>query len=330
MALIPSAAQPKIAAANTSPAWLVGGLTTFGLLLGAVGIGTGDVPRVLRNETVPAAITFSLVILASISVAGAGWLTANETIERVLLRIGAGSLAIAALTTLWTGIESARERPEPVLTAQVVTDQQGNDVVHFDVKDSGLRSGEKMTVLIRALAESDHKLVPTETLYGASLGPDSSGAVDHSGEVPVPPAPANDVELQAWVGKRHTCYAEEAIASTGCTKLHVTRLFEKPQLALAWRDAAHGGAGLGITLSAHDIADHRVVLRVIDAQNNHQLLSAVWPSDGAGSVVEAITAIIPRSTGEVCVAASTTEASPTCSAPPGSGDASVLTDVPPY
>jgi hypothetical protein len=146
----------------------------------------------------------------------------------------------------------------------------------------------------------------------------------------VPPAPANDVELQAWVGKQHNCYAEDAIASTGCTKLHVTRRFEKPQLALAWRDAAHGGAGLGITLSAHDIADHRVVLRVIDAQSNRQLLSAVWPSDGDGSVSEATTAIIPRSTSEVCVAASTTEALPTCSAPPGSGDASVLTSVPPY
>lgn len=135
-------------------------MTTFGLLLGAVGIGTGDVPRVLRNETLPAAITFSLVILASISVAGAGWLTTNPAVESVLLRLGAGALAVAALTTLWTGIESASEQPEPALTAQIVTDQHGNDVVHFDVKDSGLRSGEKMTVLIRALVESGHKLVP--------------------------------------------------------------------------------------------------------------------------------------------------------------------------
>jgi hypothetical protein len=322
-------ALPKITSENKSAAWLVGSLTTFGLLLSAFGINNGEVPRVLRNDTLPAATTFSLLILAALSGVFAGWFTKNTRAERISLRIGVALLTLAALGGLWTGVESARERPEPVLTAQIVTNQQGQSSLHFDVKDSGLQASDKMTVLVRALVESDDELVPNASLYGASLGPDAGGHVDHSGDVPVPPAPANDVELQAWVGKRHTCYSEDRLAETGCTRLHITRLFEKPQLALAWHDAEHAAAGLNITLAAHDIAEHRVVLRVLDTGNRHPLLSAIWPSSATGSVSESITAIVPASTKQVCVVASTTEPVPSCPAPSGSGDASVSTSVPP-
>lgn len=327
MPLIPTQAKPQVDPENSNAGWLVGGLSTVGLLLGAVGIGTGDVPRVLRNEPGWAIATFVLVVLASLASAAAGWLTNDKGTEKILIRFGAFGLAAATIAALGTGIASAKERPEPTVTAQIVTDGQDRGTLHFGVKDTGLRSRDKMGVQVRSIDASTNPATAT-ILYAASLGPNGGGEIDHSGEVTVPPAPANDVELQAWVGTRHTCSMKEGVASTGCVKLHVNRLFEKPQLTVAWRDPFHSAAGLTVALSAHDIAGHRVVLRIL-AAGGHQLLGATWPSSGAGSVDETLTAIIPRATSQICVAASTTEDAPSCTAPPGSGDAAVLTSVPP-
>jgi hypothetical protein len=333
MAMVPEAARPTVNADNKPTGWLVGALTTFGLLLSAVGIGTGDVPRMLRNEAPWAIATFSLVIAASICAASAGWLTTDDTKERWWLRASAGLLALAALAALATGIASARERPEPTLTAQILTDQQGHSALHFEVKDSGLQVSDKMTVLVSPLVASGsaaaRRYVALPALYGASLGPDSSGSVDHSGNVPVPPAPITDIEVQAWIGERPTsCYARTT--TTGCTTLHITRQSEEPQLTLAWHDAAHSAAGLGISLSAHDIAGKLAVLRIVDAESHRTLLSASWPPNATGSVVQSITAIIPRSTHRLCVAASSADMSPACLARSENQDAWVFTTVPPY
>jgi hypothetical protein len=327
MPLIPAKAKPRVDPANSGSAWLVGALSTLGVLLSAVGIGTGDVPRVLRNEPVLASTTFVLVLAASLLAVSAGWLTNDAAKERRLIHLSAFALFVAAVAALFTGIASAKERPEPTVAAQIVIDQQDRGTLHFGVKDIGLRSKDKIRIEVRAVDTSTKPSTKT-TVYAASLGPDSSGAVDHTGEVGLPPAPANDVELQAWVGTHHECSMQEG-AATGCVKLHINRLFEKPQLAVAWRSLADRAAGLTVSLSAHDIAGHRVVLRILSAPDDRRLFAATWPSSGAGSVDESVTAVVPARTTHVCVAASTTEDSPSCSAPAGSGDATVLMAVPP-
>jgi hypothetical protein len=320
--------KPEFHAENQTEGWVTSALTTVVALFAVVGIGTGDVPRVLRNHPLPASFTIGFVVLAGFCVVAAGWFVSNQGWEKIVIRAGTLAVAIAVGGAVWTGIESSKERPEPAVTAQIVTNMQGVSTLHFEVKDTGLRSRDRMAVLIRAIPEGTDASVRSTTLYGATLGPDSSGSVDHAGEVAVPPAPDNDVEVQAWVGKRHGCKDEE-IPTTGCVALHITRLFEKPQLSIAWREPAHSDAGAAITLSAHDISNHRVVLRVMNAENGRLLLDASWPSNATGSVEETITAIIPRSTARLCVAASTTESSPSCSTPEGSGDATILTAVPP-
>jgi hypothetical protein len=166
-------------------------------------------------------------------------------------------------------------------------------------------------------------------LYTATLGPDSSGKVDRIGEVAVPPSPVSDIEVQAWVKTPHDCYKKDVAASTGCTTVHLTRLFERPQLTLSWRNPRHDGAGVFIVLTARDIADHRAVLRVVDAIRHRTILITSWPASATGNVNKAITAIIPPSVRELCVAASTTRARPDCAEHAGSGDASVLTRTPP-
>src|SRR5271166_688655 len=110
-------AKPSLAKDEGGAGWLAAGLITFGALLLAVGIGTGDVARVLRNETVPAAITLGLVLLGSILVASAGWLTSNAKREGWLIRAGNAALLAAAAAAFWTGVASAREQPDPAVSA---------------------------------------------------------------------------------------------------------------------------------------------------------------------------------------------------------------------
>jgi hypothetical protein len=332
-------AAPEVAPANKKAGWLVSALVTVGLLLSAVGIGTGEVPRVLRNEWLPAGIMFALVVAGTACGASAGWLiegTKNaddRRKEQQRLSLSAALFALAALAGVWTGIASARERPEPGITVKLATDIQGQRTLQFEVRDDGLRASDKMTVLVQALTEDNLKHLVPVPLYGVSLGPDSSGGVDYHGEVGVPPAPANEVEIQAWVGERHKCYeeggAEARTASTGCVTVHITRLFEKPQLSLAWIRPQHSKAGLKVSLSDHDIDGHRVVLRVKDANTDHLLLDADWPSNAAGNVSESIIVVIPRNTHRMCIAASATETRPNCSERLGAGTSSVLTAVPP-
>lgn len=315
---------------DSSSAWLTATFATFGVLLTAVGIGTGDVPRVLRNHHGLAIVTFIAILVAAVFVVVAGWF-ASKGAEKVLIVGSTIALVVAAVAALLTGIASATESPEPAVTAQVVSGEHGASMLRFAVTDSGLHSSGRMSMLITAIPESTVGSSSPTVLYAAAMGPDSSGNVDHSGELAIPPAPDNDIEVQAWVGTRHTCKQEGPIASTGCIKLHITRLFEKPQLTLTWGSADHSGAGLTATVTAHDLANHRLVLSVIDqtTRHPHSLLKASWPSDSTGAVNESIAAIIPRDAEQLCVVASTTEATPSCTAPEGSGDATVVTNVPP-
>lgn len=327
-------AKPGVKPENQSAGWLVGALATVGLLLGAVGIGTGDIPRVLRNEPWLAGATILLVVAGSALGAGAGWMTDDPSKEKRKLALGALLFTLAAVAAVLTGIASASEQPEPGITVALTADRQGQRTLRFEVKDDGLRAKDKMRVVVQALAEGASHPVPL-SLYGGSLGPNTSGEVDYSGVVTVPAAPANDIEIQAWVNQRHKCYEEgrtqeERAANTGCVTVHITRPFEKPQLRLAWRRPQHSKAGLKISLTDHDLGGHRVVLHVKDANTHHLLLAADWPPSAAGNVNKAIVMILPPNTHRVCVAASAIEERPNCSEKRlGTGTASILTIVPP-
>ncbi|HEV7527316.1 MAG TPA: hypothetical protein VGO29_00275 [Solirubrobacteraceae bacterium] len=332
MSKLPEAAKPAVGASDRSIGWLVGAVSTVALLFGAVGIGTGDVPLVLRNHPVLAGTMFVLVILGSLLAAAVGWIIHNPRVEHWLLLVSAAFLAAAAIAALWTGIESAVERASPGITTSI-SDVRGVKALRFDIKDSGLKSSDKLTIKVQALTAilnpktKKSEIVPA-ALYAATVGPNSAGNVDQAGTLAVPPAPANDLEVQAWVGKKESCYGRH-LTGPGCATVHITRSFEKPQLTVAWRNHRHSGAGLFIHVSAHDVAEHRIVLRVVDAKTFRRLLIASWPPTASGTISKAVTAIVPASTRRVCVAASAVRARPNCSPPRGSGTASALTLTPP-
>lgn len=241
--------------------------------------------------------------------------------------LSAAAFVGAAAAALAVGVSSARESPKPSVTAEITTDRQGRSTLHFEATDSGVKSSAKVTIKVKSLASAEASVKPT-LLYAASLGPDSSGKVDRKGEVQVPPPPASDVEVQAWTGKAYSCYQEGTKTGPGCVKVHIPRPVNAPQLTIGWRNRQHSKAGLFIFISAHGVGKHGLTLRVLDANTFRRLLIAHWPASSNGDVTKSVTAVIPRKTKKLCVAASTTRR-PNCSLPPKGEIASVMTGVPP-
>jgi hypothetical protein len=320
---------------NDKPvAWLVSATATVALLLSAVGIGTGDVPHVLRNHPWLAGLLFSAVIVGSLVGAwGAAHVKAGLPGHTQLV-VSAIILASAAILALITGVVSATDKADPGMTTAIVTNSQKQQVLRFGVKDSGLKSTEKMTIKVTALTYIAGKGEPLRTsLYAESLGPSYGGNIDQQAEVSVPPAPANDLEVQAGIDQLAKCNGGPETTTTkieqpGCSRLHIVRLFEKPQLTTSWRNDRHNRAGLYIHVRARDLGEHRVVLRVFDAVAHHVILTANWPAPANGLISKSITAIVPRGSRRLCVAASTTQGAPTCSPPAGSGTAFVKERAP--
>jgi hypothetical protein len=311
------------------PGWLVGAVSVIGLLLSAVGIGTGEVPRVLRNHPVLGGSTFVLVVVGSLVGAAGAWhvrLGAGEHRWRAHAEVvvGASLLAIAAVLAVITGIVSATERPDAGITTAIAVNRQGRQIFRFAVKDSGLKSSEKMTIRVTALTYLANSKVPLRTpLFGESLGPNTAGDINQQGELLVPPAPANDLEVQAGLKKLEECSGPNASATEaehpGCSRLHIVRAFEKPQLTIAWRNDRHSRAGLFVHVTAHDLGEHRIVLRIVDSASHHLIVTASWPPTASGIISKSLTAIVPGFTRRLCVAASTTQSEPTCFPPGGSG-----------
>jgi hypothetical protein len=324
---------------DNKPGWLVGAVSVIGLLLSAVGISTGEVPRVLRNHPWLGGSTFVLVVAGSLVGATGAWHVRARAPGQETRRghseivVGAIMLAAAAVLAVITGIVSATERPEPGITTAITVNHQGRQVFRFAVKDSGLKSAEKMTIRVTALTYLASSKTPLRTpLYGESRGPNYAGDINQQGEVLVPPAPANDLEVQAGINRLEECSGPNAAATAvehpGCSRLHIGRAFEKPQLTIAWRNDRHSGAGLFVHVTAHDLGEHRIVLRIVDSARHRLIVAASWPPTASGIISKSLTAIVPASTRRVCVAASSTQATPTCFPPAGSGTAYIRELVP--
>ena len=72
-----------------------------------------------------------------------------------------------------------------------------------------------------------------QPLYGASLGPNSSGEVDQTVNLSLPAGDFDDLGARAWVGDEpHPCYTRGN--TTGCVRVHIPRPQERPQLSVAW------------------------------------------------------------------------------------------------
>ncbi len=169
--------------------FLLAALPALGAVLTALAI-TGDlVGRMARNHTLASFGAFGFAAVAVFLGALAAFgLPEGSNAERRVVYGGLAALGVSLLFTVYAGVSTWGDRPQPSIT---VRPKQGASVA-ISVRGVGLRSNDHIIVeveqLVRVADEAGLRTwTPGKPLYGASLGPDSSGDVDQTVE---PEAPA--------------------------------------------------------------------------------------------------------------------------------------------
>jgi len=292
--------------------FLLAALPALGALLTALAI-TGDlVGRMARNHPWATFAAFGCGALAVFLGAVAAFgLRESSNAERRVLYAGLAVLGTALVMTVYAGVRTWGDRPQPSIT---ITPKRGG-VVAVTVHASGLRSRDHLVVRVEKLSGAG---MPGQELYGASLGPDAAGDVAETVDVPLPAGGFDDIGARAWVGAEpKDCYLEES--STGCVRVHVSRTQERPQLAVDWETFVRAPRIL-IKLKAHNLPQRpsrSMTLRVygLGASQPARVL-AEWSlaPDADGSFDRRLSVVVGHAFSDVCIVASTTTREPACPA----------------
>jgi hypothetical protein len=157
--------------------FLLAALPALGAVLTALAV-TGDlVGRMARNHPWASFGAFGCGALAVFLGAIAAFAlreASNE--ERRVLYAGLGVLGAGLVFTVYAGVRTWGDRPQPSIT---VTPKSGSKVT-VSVKGIGLRSSDHLLIEVKQLLHGK----PGQPLYGASLGPNDAGEIDHTADVP--------------------------------------------------------------------------------------------------------------------------------------------------
>ena len=315
--------------------FLLAALPALGALLTALAI-TGDlVGRMARDHPWATFAAFGCAALAVCLGAVAAWgLRESSTEERHVLYLGLLVLGAGLVFTVYAGVTTWGDRPQPSIT---VTPKHGS-VVGITVHGTGLRASDHLVVEVEQLvrATDDRGQLtwkPGQPLYGASLGPDASGDVSQSVDVPLPAGDFDDVGARVWVGDEpKDCYAHGN--TTGCVRVHVPRPQERPQLAVDWETFVRAPRVL-IRLKAHNLPQRpsrSMTLRVYGLQSGQPpRILAEWSlaPDAEGVFDRHLSVVAGHVYSDVCVVASITTREPVCPAPVEDGTVWTQLAVPP-
>src|SRR5947207_5727428 len=307
--------------------FLLAALPALGALLTALAI-TGDlVGRMARNHPWATFASFgcaaTAVFLGAVAAFG---LRAGSAAERRVLYLGLVVLGASLVLTVYGGVRTWGDRPQPSIT---ITPKRGS-LVTVSVQASGLRSTDHLVVQVEQLASSGR---PGQELYGASLGPDPSGNVDQTTDVPLPAGDFDDIGAKAWVGDEpNDCYRKGN--STGCVRVHVSRPQERPQLAVDWETFVRAPRIL-IRLKAHNLPQRpsrSMTLRVyglVTGQPARVLAEWSLAPDAEGVFDRHLSVVVGHGFADVCIVASITTREPSCPAPVEDGTVWTQLAVPP-
>jgi hypothetical protein len=301
--------------------FLLAALPALGALLTALAI-TGDlVGRMARNHPWATFTAFGCAALAVFLGALAAFgLRENSKEERRVLYVGLVILGAGLVSTVYAGVRTWGDRPQPSIT---VTPKRGS-LVTVSVRGSGLRSSDHLLVEVEQLlrARDDRGTLawkPGQQLYGASLGPDGSGDVARSVDVPLPAGDFDDVGARAWVGDEpKDCYRKGN--STGCVRVHVSRPQERPQLAVEWETFVRAPR-IVIRLKARNLPQRptrSMTLRVyglVPGQTARVLAEWSLAPDVDGTFDRRLSIVVGHAYTDVCVVASSTTRAPACPPP---------------
>jgi hypothetical protein len=301
--------------------FLLAALPALGALLTALAI-TGDlVGRMARNHPWATFASFGCAALAVFLGAIAAFaLRQDSNEERRVLYAGLVVLGAGLVFTVYAGVRTWGDRPQPSIT---VTPKHGS-LLAVTVRGTGLRSSDHLVVEVEQLlrATDDRGTLswkPGPKLYGASLGPDGSGEVAQTIDLPLPAGDFDDVGARAWVGDEpKDCYRRGN--STGCVRVHVSRPQERPQLAVDWETFVRAPR-VQIRLKARNLPvrpSRSMTLRVYGiVPNQPSRVLAEWSlaPDADGTFERRLSVVVGHSFTDVCVVASTTTRDPVCPAP---------------
>jgi hypothetical protein len=305
--------------------FLLAALPALGALLTALAI-TGDlVGRMARNHAWATFTAFGCAALAVFLGAVAAFgLRENSNEERRVLYLGLVVLGAGLVFTVYAGVATWGDRPQPSI---MLTPKRGA-FVGIAVHGSGLRSSDHLVVEVEQLlrATDEHGQLTWKAgqpLYGASLGPDGSGNVEQSVDVPLPAGDFDDVGARAWVGAEpKDCYADTN--TTGCVRVHIPRPQERPQLAVDWETFVRAPRVL-IRLKARNLPQRpsrSMTLRVygvVAGQPPRILAEWSLAPDADGVFDRHLSVVVGHAFSDVCIVASITTRAPVCPAPPEDG-----------
>jgi hypothetical protein len=302
--------------------FLLAALPALGALLTALAV-TGDlVGRMARNHPAATFGAFGCAALALFLGAVAAFaLRTGSHAERRTLSCGLAVLGAALVFTVYGGVETWGDRPQPSIT---VTPMRGS-LITVSVHATGLRSHDHVVVEVEEL--------PGRQLYGASFGPDGDGELKQTVDLTLPPGAFDAIGAKAWVGDEpRDCYRRGA--GTGCVRVHVSRPPERPQLTVDWETFVRAPR-IVIKLKAHNLPSPpagAVALRAYGLTSGQPArVLAEWElaPDVDGSFDRRLSVVVGHTYTDVCVVASTTRRNPVCPAAAEAGTVWARLAVPP-
>ena len=301
--------------------FLLAALPALGAVLTALAV-TGDlVGRMARNHPWASFGAFGCGALAVFLGAVAAFgLREGSSEERRVLYLGLAVLGAGLVFTVYAGVRTWGDRPQPSLT---VTPKSASKVA-VSVKGIGLRSSDHIVIEVEQLLRVHDRNGRAawkrgEPLYGASLGPDDAGEVDHTADVSLPAGDFDDLEARAWIGDKPKSCAGGG-RTTGCVRVHIQRPQERPQLAVTWETFVRVPRLL-LRLRARNLPQHparSMTLRVYGlapGQPARHLAEWSLAPDADGVFDRRLAVVVGRAFTDVCVVASISSREPPCPAP---------------
>ncbi|MFN2471682.1 MAG: hypothetical protein ABR583_11995 [Gaiellaceae bacterium] len=301
--------------------FLLAAIPALGAVLTALAITGDTIGRMARNHPLASIGAFGLAALAVFLGALAAFaLRQGSRAERVVLRAGLVALGTALVAGVYGGVETWGDRAQPSITLR----PKPRSTVAVSVTGSGLRSRDHIVVeveqLTRVVGEDGRvSWKPGQPLYGASLGPDGGGDIDHTVDLALPPGDYDDIGARAWVGDEPApCYTRGN--TTGCVRVHISRPQERPQLAVSWETFVRAPRLL-IRLKARNLPQRparSMALRVYGSAAGRPRRSlAEWSlaPDAEGVFERRLAVVVGRTFSDVCVVASIVTRDPGCPGP---------------
>jgi hypothetical protein len=200
------------------------GVTALAAAFAALATATGVFDQMQRNEPGVSALIFCLAAAAGVLIVLAGIAT-NQKLEGVLVWIGLGCFAVAAVLGLIFLVLTRSDHPPPAIKVQVKSDPEL--AITGTISAEQLTSSKSLKVNVFGVrpTKDPNGFGSTQSLFKARLGSDASGSVELPISVPIAPKLYRWATVLAWIDEKpglcRVNVAPEHIKETGCVIVRV-------------------------------------------------------------------------------------------------------------